>query len=390
MTKVCKILFRIILVIVSILLLAIAGLYISGHGYIVQAFRFTYLQGYTTAHIDDHPNFTNHIIKAGTPQFWPLHEDYNRIQLSDTLRKELEDYRSIGFAIIKDGKLLYEEYWDGYSDQSLTNSFSMAKTVTTMLLGRAIEQGYIKSIDQPITDFLPEFRDDPFGKLCTVGHLSAMRSGFDWSEEYYSPFNPTTESYYGSDIERMLLKRTFSSRPGGHFRYSSADTQLLAIILKRVTGKSLADYLSEEFWQPMGMEHDALWSLSGGLEKSFCCINTNVRDFARLGQLLLQQGNWYGRQLLDSAFVKRMITPDEAAFYSGEPRKYGYSVWIDDVHQPAFYAFLGHLGQRIIIVPEENLVIVRLGKESDKRSLNRGHLDTDNYYFVDEVVGMLK
>ncbi|MDR0795283.1 MAG: beta-lactamase family protein [Tannerella sp.] len=390
MKKVYKILFRIILAVMANLALTIFGLYITGHGYIIPAVRSTYLKGYTTAYIDDHIDFKNAVIKAGTPQSWPRHELYNRIQLSDTLRKELEDFRSIGFAIFKDGYLLYEEYWDGYSDISLTNSFSMAKTVTTMLIGKAIEQGYIKSLDQPITDFLPEFLNDPFGKLCTIGNLSAMRSGFDWMEDYKSPFNPTTEAYYGNDIERMLLKRRFSEKPGGHFRYCSADTQLLAIILKRATGKSLANYLSDEFWKPLGMEQDALWSLSGEIEKSFCCLNSNVRDFAKLGQLLLQKGSWNGMQLLDSAFTERMITADEAAFKPGEPQEYGYSLWLDNRHQPAFYAFLGHLGQRIIIVPEANTVIVRLGKEDDQRPLGKGHLDTDIYYFVDETMKMCR
>ena len=391
MKKGLKILFRIIFWFLTVMLLFIAGLYITGHGYIIPAFRFTYLKGYTTAHIDDHTDFKNRVIKAGTPQSWPMHELYNRIQLSDTLRKELEDFRSIGFAIFIDGKILYEEYWDGYSDQSLTNSFSMAKTATTLLVGKAIEQGYIKSLDQPITDFLPEFLNDPLGKLCTIGHLSSMRSGFDWTEDYKLPFNPTTEAYYGNDIERMLLKRKFTERPGGHFRYCSADTQLLAIILKRATGRNLADYLSEEFWKPMGMEQDALWSLSGEIEKSFCCINSNVRDFAKLGQLLLQKGSWNGLQLLDTTFVERMITADASAFNLGEPREYGYSVWIDDLHQPAFYAFLGHLGQRIIIVPDENAVIVRLGKEEDQRPLGKGHLKgTDIYYFVEEVIKIVK
>ena len=390
MKKGLKITFRTILGFITLLLLIIAGLYISGNGYIFPALKSTYLKGYTTAHIDDHIDFDNRVIKAGIPQAWPRHEMYNRINLSDTLQKELEDYRSIGFAFFKDGKIMYEAYWDGYSDHSLTNAFSMTKTVTTMLIGKAIEQGYIQSLDQLITDFLPEFLNDPFGKLCTIGHLSSMRSGFDWTEDYKSPFNPTTEAYYGEDIERMLLKRKFAERPGGHFRYCSADTQLLAIILKRATGKNLADYLTEELWKPLGMEQDALWSISGDIEKSFCCINSNVRDFAKLGQLLLQKGNWNGQQLLDSTFVERMITADVSAFYPGEPHKYGYSVWLDNIHQPAFYAFLGHLGQRIIIVPEENVVIVRLGKESDKRPLDKGHLDTDNYYFVDEVIKIIK
>lgn len=380
---------------VSIVLLSVIGLtviafYVSGNGYVLKAVRKTILKGYNTTHIDDYPDFDNRVIAAGTPQYWEHHPQYGQVQLTDTLRKELEDFETAGFAIIKDGLLFYEEYWDNYSPESLTNSFSMAKSVTTMLLGKAIEQGYIKGLNQPVTYFLPEFRNDSLARICTVGNLSSMTSGFNWVEEYYSPFSPTTEAYFGNNIEKQMLKRRFDQAPGEHFKYSSADTQLLAIILKRATGKNLAQYLSEEFWQPMGMEHDALWSVSGGIEKSFCCIHSNVRDFAKLGQLLLQKGNWKGQQLLDSAFVERMITPNYAAFQFDEPKKYGYSIWIDEWHKPAFYGMMGHLGQRIIVVPSKNLVIVRLGKSKDNQHVSSGHLDADTYYFVDEAVEMTK
>ncbi|MDR2621033.1 MAG: beta-lactamase family protein [Dysgonamonadaceae bacterium] len=376
--------------ILVIILLVIAGLHISGNGYVVKAFRTTILKGYSTTYIDDYVDFNNNVIHAGTPQPWELHENYNKIRLTDTLRKELEDFHSIAFALFKDGKLLYEEYWDDYAGNSLTNSFSMAKTMTTMLLGKAIEQGYIQSVYQPLTDFLPEFLSDSLGRMATVGDLSSMRSGFDWDEEYYSPVNMTTEAYFGNDVEKQLLKRHFVTQPGGKFKYLSANTQLLAMVLKRATGKSLAQYFSETFWQPMGMEHDALWALSGDIEKSFCCVYSNVRDFAKLGQLLLQKGNWNGQQILDSAFVDRMTTPDPAAFEPGEPKKYSYSVWIDEEHDPPFYGMMGHLGQRIIVVPGENLVIVRLGKEKDSVNPRKGHLDTDVYYFVDESLKMIK
>ena len=372
-----------------LIVLFIAGIYVSGNGYIFNAFQKTYMKGYTTAHIDDYVDFKNAVIRAGIPQPWELHEKYNQLQLTEKFRKELEDFQTIGFAIFKDGKIFYEEYWNNYSDSSLTNSFSMAKSITTMLLGKAIEQGYIKSINQRITDFLPEFLRDSLGCLATVGDLSAMRSGFDWTEEYYSPFNVTTKAYYGNNIEKQLLKRNFTSKPGGHFRYLSANTQLLSIILKRATGKNVADYLSQEFWQPMGMENDALWSLSGGIEKSFCCVSSNVRDYAKLGQLLLQKGNWNGTQLLDSAFVELMITPCYDAFDKDEPKKYGYSIWIDETYNPSFYGFLGHLGQRILVVPSENLVIVRLGKNRDTISPSKGHLDYDTYLLVDEAVRMV-
>ena len=386
MKRTRKILLRIFLGIFIIILLLIAGLHITGNGYVIKAVQKTILKGYSTTNIDDHPDFDNNIIQAGVPQKWELHELYNQIELTDTLRKELEGFQTIGFAIIKEGKLLYEEYWDDYSDESLTNSFSMAKSITTILLGKAIEQGYIKSMNQPIVDFIPEFADDSWGKLATVGDLSSMCSGFDWTEDYYTPINMTTEAYFGNDIEKQLLKRGFSQQPGGKFKYSSADTQLLAIVLKRATGKGLAQYLSEEFWRPMGMEHDALWSISGGIEKSFCCVHSNVRDFAKLGQLLLQKGNWNGEQLLDSAFVDLMTTPNPEAFEPNEPKKYGYSIWIDTEYNTPFYGMMGHLGQRVIVVPSENIVIVRLGKSKDIKHESKGHLDADNYYLVDETI----
>ncbi|MCL1934112.1 MAG: beta-lactamase family protein [Candidatus Azobacteroides sp.] len=390
MKRTGKIFTRILGGFLLIIALVIVGLYVSGNGYIFSAFRKTMLKGYSTAYIDDYVDFDNAVVRAGTPQPWELHEKYNQLQLPDSLRKELEDFQSVGFAVIQDGKLLYEEYWENYSDSDLTNAFSMAKSITTLLLGKAIEQGYIKGLDQRITDFIPEFLQDSLGRLATIGDLASMRSGFDWTEDYYSPLNMTAEAYYGDHIEKQLLKRHFSSHPGGHFKYLSANTELLAIILKRATGKNLAQYLSEEFWQPMGMENDALWSLSGGLEKSFCCFYSNVRDYAKLGQLLLQKGNWKGVQLLDSAFVERMITPCSDAFLPNEPKKYGYSIWIDENYHPSFYGMIGHLGQRILIVPDKNLVIVRLGKAKDTIHPSKGPLDADTYLMIDGVMDLIK
>lgn len=392
MSKFRKIILRTLQVILGVLLLLVAILFITGNDYIIRGVQLTYMKGHKTANIDDYKDFDNNLILADKPQPWEQHELYNKIPLTDTLQNELEKFKSIGFFVAKDGKALLEYYWDGYSNESHTNSFSMAKSVVTMLLGKAIEQGYIKSLDQPITDFLPEFKDDEFGKMCTVGDLSAMTSGYDWSEDYYLPLNPTAKAYYGDNIEKQMLKRSFIQKPGGHFNYLSGDTQLLAIVIQRATKRSISQYLQEEFWQPMGMEEDAYWSKDrkDGMEKAYCCLNSNVRDFGKFGQLLLQKGNWNGKQILDSTFVKKMVTPNYKAFPEGQPARYGYSIWTDYEHQPNFYGLMGHLGQRVIVVPSENLVIVRLGHEKDKRNLNKGFLDTDTYYFVDEVMKMLK
>lgn len=392
MNKFRRIFLGIVKVVATLILLLIAVLYLTGNQYIIRGAKLTYLKGHKTANIDDYKDFDNNIILSNKAQPWFKHELYNQIPLTKELRDELEQFKSIGFFVAKDGEILWEQYWDGYSSKSHTNSFSMSKSVVTMLLGKAIEQGYIESLDQPITDFLPEFEDDEFGRKCTIGDLSAMTSGFDWKEDYYLPLNPTAKAYYGRNIEKQMLSRKFIAEPGQRFNYISSDTQLLAIILQRAVGISISQYLQEEFWQPMGMEEDAYWSKDrkDGMEKAYCCLNSNVRDFGKLGQLLLQNGQWNGKQLLDSAFVQKMVTPNSKAFRDGEHQRYGYSIWTDYEHQPNFYGLMGHLGQRVIVVPSEDLVIVRLGHEKDERNEGRGFLDNDTYYFVDEVMKLLK
>lgn len=392
MSKFRKIILTILKVFILLVAVIIGLLYLTGNQYVIRGAQLTYLKGHDTANIDDYTDFDNNIILSAKPQPWPEHEMYNKIELTDTLTAELERFGTVGFFVAKNGEALWEHYWEGYSDKSHTNSFSMAKSVVTMLLGKAIEQRYIKSIDQPITDFLPEYKNDPLAQKCTVGDLSAMTSGYDWVEDYYLPLNPTAKAYYGRNIEKQMLKRGFNQEPGGHFEYLSGNTQLLGIILERAVGISLSQYLQEEFWQPMGMEDDAYWSKDDkkGMEKAYCCLNSNVRDFGKFGQLLLHDGNWNGRQILDSAFVKLMVTPNSKAFNKGEHERYGYSIWTDYEHQPNFYGLMGHLGQRVIVVPDEDLIIVRLGRTKDDRNMNKGFLDNDTYYFVDEVMKMLK
>lgn len=389
-----KLLWKIAKAILVIACLIVLALYFTGNDYVFRGFQLTYLKGQKTANIDDYPDFDNNIIMAAAPRVWQEHPQYNQIPLTDTLQKELDDYQTAAFIVIKNNQLLSENYYNGYAQNSLTNSFSMAKSITTMLLGKAIEQGYIKGLDQKITDFLPEYKNDPYGKRCTIGDLSAMTSGYDWDEDYYFPINPTAKAYYGTEIEQQMLSRKFVRRPGGAFTYQSGDTQLLGIILKRaLNGKSLSTYLQEEFWQPMGMELDAQWSKdqADGMEKTYCCFNSNARDFAKLGQLLLNKGHWYGKQILSPEFVETMITPNAKAFPNSKDHVYGYSIWTDNQHTTPFYAMLGHLGQRIIVVPSEDLVIVRLGSLKDERQPYRGILkNNDIYYYVDEVVKMTK
>jgi CubicO group peptidase (beta-lactamase class C family) len=345
-----------------LIIACVALLYASGNGFIITSLQRTYMVGHVTANINDHNQFKTNVIATSTPQELAKHPSYNAKKLSSEFTQQLKDLDAAAFLVLKDGQIVFEEYLSGYDNRSKTNSFSMAKTVTTMLLGIAIEEGYVRDLDQPIVDFLPEFKDDPIGKKATIRQLSLMNSGYEWDEQYYTPFSPTVQLYYGNDVSDFILGRAFSAEPGSFWEYSSASTELLGIFLLRALQKAgaamtLSEYLSKKIWQPMGMNDDALWHTDNqGMELTYCCLSTNARNYAKLGLLMLNKGNWNGQQLIPQAFVEQMVKPEGTSYY-------GLSTWLSDTQSPAFYAFNGHLGQFIINVPEHNMVVVRLGEK---------------------------
>jgi CubicO group peptidase (beta-lactamase class C family) len=292
--------------------------------------------------------------------------------------------------VAKNGKLLHETYFSPYTEASKTNSFSIAKTVTTMQVGLAVQQGMISSFDAPITQFLPEYANNAWGAKATIAQLSAMKAGHDWTENYKLPFNVTTNLYFGTDAEKVVLGQGFEREPGTAFEYSSGSTQLLGVILKRAIQKknpqsNVSEHLSQSLWQPLGMENNAIYTLDragdeGGMERTYCCIFATARDFAKLGQLLLQDGQWGGKQLLDKAFIERMRKPDLQPYY-------GHSLWMDWTYKHPFYSLQGHQGQYVIVVPSLQLVVVRLGQYRNKALLGpNGRIALEVYNFVDEAV----
>ena len=391
MKKIKKILKRFFQGLILLFASSVIVLYATGNQYIFRAIKFTYLQGKVTAHIDDYVNFETRLIKNSEPQLWEYHENYNKVPFTNTLLSKLEKLESAGFLIVKDGKILHEKYFNNYSDTSLTNSFSVSKTFVTMLLGKTIEEGYIKSMEQSIVDFLPEFKNDSLANLCTIGDLSAMTAGYDWKEKYYMPLNATTKAYFGRNINEQILGYKFTSISGEKFQYKSGSTQLLGIIISRATGKNLSEYLSEKFWKPMGMEKSAPWSLDNedGMEKAYCCVSARLRDFAKFGQLLLQNGKWNGKQLLDSAFVYKMVHPNTINGKISNPI-YGYGLWTDYNYSPKIYSLVGHLGQKVICIPSKNMVIVRTGNKKENKASKTTIPGSETDIWVDEALKMVK
>ncbi|MBT8256080.1 MAG: beta-lactamase family protein [Bacteroidia bacterium] len=364
-----------------LLVLFIAFLYLFDYEYVLKGVRVVYLKGHTTAYIDDHPHFENLPIANGNEQPWPKHLNYNKITATESLKEINKELGTIAFLIIKNDSILYENYIDGYGPESRTNSFSIAKSITSALLGKAIKDGYIESLDQPVGDFYDVYDNE---KL-TVGDLSSMASGLDWDESYSNPFGVTARAYYDDDLAETILNLKVVEEPGKEFKYLSGNTQLLGMVIQKATGKKLPDYLSESFWQPLGAEQRAIWQVDDEehlLVKSYCCIASNARDFARIGKLYKNHGKWEGTQILDSAFVVKSVQPR----FDASPQ-YGYGFWLSDHLGKNIFVMRGILGQYVITIPEDDLIIVRLGHNRGEK--NELPFSTDFYVFVEEVYAML-
>jgi CubicO group peptidase (beta-lactamase class C family) len=327
---------------------------------------------YNFADIDDNDIFDQRVILASAaPQPWPLAAKYNKVELPPELEKLHQDIQSVAFILIHNDSILYEQYWQGYSDKSLSNSFSMAKSIVSILVGAAIKDGKIKSVDQPVSDFLPEFKKGDKAKI-KIKHLLWMSSGLNWDESYSNPLSVTTEAYYGSDLKKVIKRLKAVEAPGKEFSYKSGDTQVLSLVLKAATGKSLSELAEEKLWRPLGAERKAEWSLDqpSGIEKAYCCFYSNARDFARIGKLYLHKGIWSGDTIVPPAYVQASLKPSGLPDASDKAKVdfYGYQWWLipDYKGQDIFYA-RGILGQYVIVIPEKNIVIVRLGKERGER-----------------------
>lgn len=334
--------------------------------------------------IDQYPIFENRTVKAGNPQSWPESKAYNKLSVPEKYQPVFEDLGTVAFVIIKDSALLFEQYWEDYSPRSHSNSFSMAKSIVSLAIGCAIDDGFIKNVDQPVNDFYPEFKGYN-GKALTLRHLLTMSAGVDFDEAYSSPFSPTTKLYYGDDLQQIALGIKEIEEPGIHFIYQSGVTQLLALIVEKATGENISSYVSRKLWTPLNAEEDALWCLDkkDGIEKAYCCFNSNARDFARFGQLILNKGNWNGKQLVSESYIKEATTPDTNLIikeYNETNHCYGFQFWHLTYKGMEIPYMRGILGQYVFAIPELNAVVVRLGhKRSDTRTAQHYPDDIDTW-----------
>jgi CubicO group peptidase (beta-lactamase class C family) len=342
-----------------------------------------------TANIDDYEIFENRTVAASNPQPWEKSPQYNQYEMGQTFQEELESYETTAFLIVKDTALYFEEYALDYDENEISNSFSAAKSIVSLLVGIAIEEGKIESVFQPVSDFLESFQEGDKSKIL-IKDVLTMSSGIDWNESYMSPFSKTTEAYYGDDLKKIVAELEVADAPSQEFAYKSINTQILAEVLETATGQSISEYATNRLWRKIGAENDALWSLdkAGGMEKAFCCFNSTARDFARIGQLILNQGSWNGEQVVPADYIEMATKP---AALSGADKNipyYGYQWWILNYEGKQIPYARGILGQYIFVLKDKNAVAVRLGKS--RSNLYTNEHPNDVYIYVEAAYELLK
>lgn len=326
---------------------------------------------YNFADIDDYKKFPARNIENGTKKLvFPIAEKGKvpkELHIGDKsypFEQYLKDNKTVAFLVIQNDTIQYEKYWRKYHENSIVPSFSMAKSITSLLIGCAIDDRLIQSVNEPITNYIPELKKNGFDKV-TIEHLLQMTSGLKFNEGYTNPFGDVATFYYGTNLRKSINKMKLKSEPGQQFEYLSGNTQLLGLVLERaLQGQTISSYLEEKIWQPLEMEFEASWSLDRkkeGLEKTFCCINARARDYAKIGQLYLNQGNWNGKQIVSEDWIAQSTKIDTT---NGSVAYYQYQWWLPT--QTGDFMAQGILGQYIYVHPEKNLVIVRLGTNEGK------------------------
>lgn len=283
-----------------------------------------------------------------------------------------ERTRTTGLLVIKDGVIVHEDYYRGASEGDRFTSWSVAKSFVATLVGMALEEGRISDLDDPITDYVPELEGTGYQGV-PIKHVLQMASGVDFDETYNEQFSDINLFFwkafvFGRSTDAIMTDYGSAGPSGEVFHYISIDTQALGMLLRNLYDQSIPTLLEEKLWQPLGMEGDAYWNLDSdngeGRAIAFCCLNAHLRDYARLGQLYLQQGQWQGKQLISGDWVQEATTPEAPFLEPGaSPYRYGdrgyqYQWWVPEDYEREYFA-AGVWGQYIYVSEPDNLVIVR-------------------------------
>ncbi len=378
-------------IIIAISLLLVLGIGLSFTPPFAQLRNFALWGKHSIHDYKTHP--TRLVASGNTPQFWQLDSNYNKGVIPDSLMKIIDSNDTHAFLVFQDGKLLYEKYWDGYTPKTLSGSFSAAKSMISLLIGIALEEGKIKSLDEPVGNYVPHFKTSGLEKV-RIKDLLTMSSGTNYNEFDLGYFSMNALGYYGDDEAYMIDKMKYKEPAGTRWEYRSGDTQVLGFIVEKAFGDNISNLVSERFMKPMGAEADALWLLDGDKkhEKSFCCFNGVARDYARFGQLVLNNGKWGDQQIVSENYVQAATSPAtylKDTYENNNPVDfYGYQYWIFNHKGLKVAEQNGLFGQYVFIIKDKNAVVVRLGESKVIKPIH--HFQPENFSYIDAALSVLK
>lgn len=319
------------------------------------------------------------------------------LKIKNQLDSQLNNSYTAAFLVVRNDTLIYENYFDGFNKESLLPSFSVSKSFTSILVGIAIDEGKITSVNDPVTKYLPELakKDARFSKI-TLQHLLDMRSGLKFDEGSYGLKDDAIKLGFSPNMKKRALRTKIVKEPGGAMEYQSIDTQLLGMVLERATGKKVSQYLQEKIWQPLGMENNAFWTTDKRKQEVvFGGMNATARDYAKLGRLMLDNGVWNNQQIVSKQWIHASVSSDSLDRYEGYRNQWwgvkSYKYFNDSLDAVQYlashmegggvksykdksgakrfyvpdaysaYQAEGILGQFVYVNPAKRLIIVRLG-----------------------------
>tara|TARA_Y100000589_G_C27136983_1_gene623000 strand:- start:234 stop:1397 length:1164 start_codon:yes stop_codon:yes gene_type:complete len=380
--KLLKKLFKGFVILLVVLNLTI---WLTGNTHIYKGLTDTYFQGRLKPTIDNPDIFHSRILHAKNTRSWKESVDINSKPLSDQVIESHNTFGTKAFLVIKGDQIVHESYYDGYSKDKISNSFSMAKSILSVIAGIAIKEGRI-SIEESVHSYLPEFVQEK-DKALKIKHLISNTSGMNFRESYGNPIGFMAKAYYGTDLKELTKGFELEKNPGTEYSYLGGNSLLLGFVLEKSTKEKVTDYCSRMLWEKLGMENDAKWILDheGGDEKTFTGIYATARDFAKIGKLYMNYGNMYGEQIVDSSYVIQSINPINVPNVGGENTDYyGYSWWITNYKGSKVFYMRGILGQYVICVPDKELIITRLGQLRSKKKTKDDNTPDDLWSYLEE------
>ena len=383
-----------VLIAVGLICLAVVSLsHLTGHDYLWSGMRETWFRGWENPQIDDleYREYVRRIPASSNPQPWPKGSRWGRVELSAEAESWHVEHQSASFLVIQNDSLVFEAYYRGHDATTLTNSFSMAKSITAMAAGLAVGCGLVDE-QAPLSSYIPRFAQGSGANL-TVQEVLQMRSGITFGESYKNPFGFQAKAYFREDNRALLIPYLPSNEPGILFDYQGGNTMLIAEMLDVVREGNLASDIADKLWGQMGAANDAFWGLdgdpeNGAVERAFAQFYATTRDYARFGQMILDTGAWKGEQLLDKGFATRMITPQNQLNSDVDINFYGYQIWLGRTEDGrAFSMMEGLRGQMVISVPSIRLVVVRTGYFSSKKK--KRQLPVESYDVIEMARALL-